>query len=131
MAVNGQMTYTAVLPRVLLIHAYADQVRHNIGEALVVISLDPNYFQVAFRIGQLADISQKFPMFLGQPAEIEVGENIAQQDQASETILLQHASGLARAAGVRSQMDVGKDQRIVDGRIHTLFLARECYGTMK
>jgi hypothetical protein len=28
-------------------------------------------------------------------------------------------------------MDVGKDQRIVDGRIHTLFLARECYGTMK
>jgi hypothetical protein len=28
-------------------------------------------------------------------------------------------------------MDVGKDQRIVDGRIHTLFLAGECYGTMK
>jgi hypothetical protein len=28
-------------------------------------------------------------------------------------------------------VDVGKDQRIVDGRIHTSFLVRECYGMMK
>jgi len=70
-------------------------------------------------------------MLFGQAAEIQVSEDVAQQNQPLETIFLQHASGLASMAGVGAQMDVGKDQRIVNGRIHTLFLARKCYGLMK
>src|SRR4029077_15635411 len=95
------------------------------------ISFDPDDLQITLRIRELADVTEKFPVLFGQPAEIQVGEDVAQQNQPAETVLLEHASGLARAAGVRSQMHVGKDQRIVDGRIHTLILARECYGMMK
>src|ERR1700733_9283571 len=105
--------------------------RHNVSEALVVIAFDPNNFQTAFRIGKLANESQKFPMFFSEPPKIQVCEDVAQQNQPPKTIFLQHASGLASMAGVGAQMDIRKDQRIVDGRIHTLLLPQQCYGLMK
>ena len=57
-------------------------------------------------------------MFFSESSEVEIGENVAQQNQAPETILLQHAGGVAGAAALRAQMDVREDQRVVDGRIH-------------
>jgi hypothetical protein len=33
--------------------------------------------------------------------------------------------------GFRTQVQVGKDQRVVDMQIHNLVLTIECYGVMK
>src|ERR1700722_14072616 len=88
MTMNGQVAQAAVFPYVLLIDAHADEMRHDVGEALIVIAFDPNYFQPAFRIGKFANESEEFPMFFSQTAEIKVCEDIAQQNQSLETIFL-------------------------------------------
>ena len=59
-------------------------------------------------------------MGFGQAAEIEVGKNVAQQDQAPETVFPQHPRGLLRAADLRPQMQVGEDERVIDGGTHHL-----------
>ncbi len=67
-------------------------------------------------------IAEKFPVLFFQAAEVEVGENVAEENQPAKSIFLQHAGGLTGAAAVRAQVHIGKDQRVVDGRIHALFL---------
>ena len=49
------MTEACVLPRVFLKYVDAHQVRHDVGEAVVVIAFDPHDFDFALRIRQLAD----------------------------------------------------------------------------
>ena len=70
-------------------------------------------------------------MFFGQAGEIEVGEDITEEDQPLKRVFLQHASGLARVARLRTEVQVGKDQRVVHGQIHISVVARQCYGVMK
>jgi hypothetical protein len=131
MPMNGQVAHPGKVPDILLVHSHADQVRHNVGETLVVVSFDPDHLYVALGVRKFANVTEKFPVFLGESAEVEVRENVTQKDQPPETIVLQHLGRVAGAAALRAQMDVGKDQRIVDGRIHTSFLVRKCYGMMK
>ena len=43
-----------------------------------------------------------------------------------EAIFLQHAGGLPRMARLRAEVQIGKDQRVVHGQIHTSVVADEC-----
>jgi hypothetical protein len=131
MAVNRQVAETRELPRIFLINPDPHQVRHYVDEPLIVVAFNPYHFYIPFGIRELPNVAEKFPVFLGKPAEIEIGEDVAQQDQPAEAVLLEHASGLAGAAAIRSQVHIGQDQRVIDGRIHALFLVQYCYGVMK
>ncbi len=112
------MAEAHILPFVFLIHLYTHQVRHHIRQSLVVISFHPHHFNIAFRIGKLANISEKFPVLFGETSKIQVGENIAQENEPSKAIFLQHTSGPMGAARLRSQMHVREDQRVVWSPIH-------------
>ena len=120
------MAQPAVLPGVMLVNPNAHQVRHNVGESVVMIALDPHNFDVALGIRQLADVTEKFPVIFGEASKIEVCEDIAEKYQPVEAILLQHASGFPRMARLRTEMQVRKDQRVVHGQIHSSVVANEC-----
>ena len=49
-AVDRDVGQPAVLPGVALIDAHAHQVRHDIGEAVVVVAFHPDHFHLAFGI---------------------------------------------------------------------------------
>src|SRR5271170_1672241 len=131
MAVNRDVALSGELPSVTLINSHAHQMRHDVGEPVVVIAFHPHDLDIALGIRQLADVAEKFPVVLGQAREIEVGKNIAEKDQPVKEVFLQHASGFARMAGLRTEVQVGKDQRVVHGQIHSSMVAIECYGAMK
>jgi len=130
-AVNRNVLHPVVLPAVILVHAHAHQMRHHVGQPVVVIPFHPHHFNVALGIRQLPDISQKLPMILGKPREVKVGKNVAQQNQPREAALLEHLRSLARATRLRTQVQVRKDQRVVRMQIHILVVPTECYGVMK
>src|SRR6267378_4506665 len=98
---------------------------------MVVIAFHPYHFDIPLGIRQLADVSEKFPVLFGQASEVEVGKNVAQQDEPLEAILLKHAGRLARTTRLCTQVQVGEDQRVVHVRIHTFVVAGECYEVMK
>jgi hypothetical protein len=126
MAVNSDVEKPCVLPGVTLVNPHAHQMRHDVSEAVVVISFHPDHFNVAFGIRELADVAQKLPVIFRQAGEIEIGEDIAQKDQPLESAILQHARGFARMARLCTKVQVGKDQRVVHGQIHTSVVANEC-----
>ena len=97
-AVNGEMAAALKLPLVFLVHFHAHQVRHDVAEPAIVIALHPDHFNAALGIGEFADVAEELPVGFGQAAKVEVGKNVAQQDQAAETVLPQHPRGLLRAA---------------------------------
>src|ERR1700690_526050 len=104
---DGEMAVTCKLPLVLFVNFHADQVRHDVAQPTIVVSLDPNYFNAALGIGKFADVAEELPVGLGEAAKVEVGKNVAQQDQSPETVLPQHPRGLLRAADLRPQGQVG------------------------
>jgi hypothetical protein len=123
-AVYGDVPQALICPGVLLVNTHADEVRHDGGESVVVIAFHPDYFDMPLGIGELADVSQKFPVIFGEAGEIKVGEDVTQQDQALEAGFPQDARGLARMAHVRTEVQIGEDQRVVHGQIHTLVSSR-------
>lgn len=78
MAVNRQLTDAVKIPFVLLVDIDTDQVGHHVGQTMVVIPLNPNHRDAAFRIRELADVTKKLPVFFLKAAEIQIAENIAQ-----------------------------------------------------
>jgi hypothetical protein len=50
MAVNRDVLSLAALPPVILVNANAYQVRHNVGESVVVVAFHPYDFDVAFGV---------------------------------------------------------------------------------
>jgi hypothetical protein len=82
-AVDGDVAQTLIFPLIFLVHADADQMRHDFGQAVVVIAFDPDDFDVALGIGELANEAEKFPVLFFQASEIEVGKDIAQQNEAA------------------------------------------------
>src|SRR5260370_22972059 len=84
MAVDRQMPPPSVVPRILLVHGNADQMRHHFGQSVIVIALHPDDFDVMLGIGELADVAQELPVLFGQEAELEVGKDVAQPDQTPE-----------------------------------------------
>ena len=115
---NGEVTAALELPLVLLVHFQADQVRHDVAEPAIMVALHPDHFNATLGIGELADVAEELPVGLGQTAKVKVGKNVAQQDQAPETVLPQHPRGLLRAADLGPQVQVREDERVIDGGTH-------------
>jgi hypothetical protein len=63
MSMHRKVADSVVLPHVTLIDGNSNQVRHHVGEALIVIALDPDYLDLTFGIGELADAGEKLPVF--------------------------------------------------------------------
>jgi hypothetical protein len=59
-------------------------------------------------------------MVSGEAGEIEIGEDIAQQNQAAKGMLREHGPRMVSAAQLRSEMKIGKDERVVADRTHQL-----------
>ena len=89
MAMDGNVTQPVVFPRILLKYLDPDQVRHDVGEAVIVVALDPYDFDVALGIRKLADGAEELPVFFLEAPEVEVGKDVAEQNEAAEGGLLQ------------------------------------------
>ena len=124
-AVHGDVAQALIFPLIFLVHAHAHQMGHNRRQAVVMIAFDPDHFDVALGIGEFANEAEKFPVFFFQASEIEVGKNVAQQNQPAILGFAQNAQGLARAAHVRAQMQIREDQRVVNGRRHSFYCRRK------
>jgi hypothetical protein len=120
-AVNRQVMDAVEIPFVLLIDIDADQMGHHVGKTMIVIPLNPDHRNSAFRIRQLADVAEKLPVFFLKPAEIQIAENIAQQDQAAKRNRFQHLQSSLGTAYLRTQMQVRKDHRVVTRRVHSFY----------
>src|SRR5579884_4079620 len=118
MAVDRDVAAAAILPNVYLVNLNADQVRHDVGETLIVVSLDPDNFHVAFGIRQLADVGQKVPVLFLQAPEVEVAEDIAEKNEPAEGDSLQHPDRIPGARKLRAQMQVRQNQGVVAWRFH-------------
>ena len=130
MAMHRDVAQALVMPPILLVHAHSHEVRHDFGQAVIVVAFNPCDFDLAFGIGELANVTEKFPVLLFQPAEIKVGEDVTQQNEAAIAIFLKHEQGFARPADVRAQVQVGQDQRVIELRIHNSIVPQDCYGVM-
>jgi hypothetical protein len=129
-AMNRDVAQSCELPGVALVNPHTDEVRHDVRQAVVVISFNPDDLNIAFGIRELADIAEKLPMVFGEAGKVKVGENVAEQDQALEAIFFQNAGGFAGVAGLCTEVQVGKDQRVVHGQIHPSRVVKECYEVM-
>ena len=100
---------------------------HNFGQAVVVISFDPDHFNFTLGIGELANEAEKFPVLFFQASKIEVSEDIAQQNKPAILSFLENAQCLARTAHVRAEVQIRKDQGVIDLRGHVSIVAPKCY----
>ena len=105
-AMDRQMALAGVFPDILLIHRHTHQVRHNLGESVIVIAFHPDNFNSVPRIRQLANVAQEFPVLFRQAAEVEVVENVTQQDQ---TFCL---DGLQEMQCIMGPADIGPEVQI-------------------
>jgi hypothetical protein len=111
-AVDRQVALAGIVPRVFLIDRDAHQVRHDFREAVVMIALDPDDFNLMPRVGELADEAEKLPVLAGEAAEVQVGEDIAQQDEPAEMRRLQELKGVRSAAHLRPEVEIGNDDGV-------------------
>ena len=74
---DSDVAQALVLPLIFLVHADPHQMGHDFGQAVVVIAFDPDHFDIALGVRELANEAEKFPVLFFQASEIEVGKNIA------------------------------------------------------
>ena len=70
-------------------------------------------------------------MLFFESPKIEVGKDVAQQNEAAKGIPFQHAGRGARATDLRAQVHVGQNQRVINCRLHTTVITKPCYRAMK
>jgi hypothetical protein len=63
-----------------------------------MIALNPDHLHATLGIGELANVAQELPVGFGEPPEIQVGKDVAEQDEAAEEVGAQDAQGVFRAA---------------------------------
>jgi hypothetical protein len=131
MTVDGDVPMAVRLPGEMLVNADAHQVRHDVGQSVVVIAFHPHDLNVALGIGELANVAEELPMVFSQASKVQVGKDVTQQDEPLKAVLLQHPRGFAGMTGLCTEVQVGKDQRVVAVQIHSLVVAGHCYGVMK
>jgi hypothetical protein len=124
---DGDVAQSLIFPLIFLVHSNPHQMGHNFGQAVVVVSFDPDHFDFTLGIGELANKAEKFPVLFFQASEIKVGKNIAQQNEAAILIFPKNAQCLARAAHVRAEVQIRKDQGVIDLRGHVSIVAQKCY----
>ena len=91
-----------------------------------MIAFHPHHLNIAFRIRQLPDVAEKLPVVFREARKIEISENIAEKNQPLKTIVFQHARSFPRMTRLCTEVQVGKDQRVVHGQIHTSVVAEQC-----
>ncbi len=69
-------------------------------------------------------------MLFLQASEIQVGENVAQQDEPVEGIFAQHTGGFARPAHLGAEVQIRQNQRVVSVRTHAFIVPKNCYEVM-
>ncbi len=119
-AMHREMALAFVLPHVALIDWNADEMRHQVREAVVMIAFHPDHRDVTLGVGELADVSEELPVVAGQAAEVEVGKNIAQQHQAAIAVRLQNVERILSPAHFGPKMDVRQNQCVVRCADHAL-----------
>jgi hypothetical protein len=95
-----------------------------------MVAFHPNDFNAPLGVGQLADASQKFPVVFVKSTEIQVGKNVAEQDEAPEAIRFQHVAGISRATQLGPEMQIGEDESVVNHNTHHPVIGRRCYDMM-
>lgn len=121
-AMDGEMALAAVFPCIFLIDRHPHQVRHDFSESVVVVSLDPDDLNAMAWIRQLAYVSQELPVLLGEAAKIQVGKDIAQQNQPLKVDRLQKIQRSARLADFGAQVQVRDDNRVKVFSLHAPYL---------
>src|SRR6516225_11974135 len=109
MTVDRNMAQTVVHPAICLKYTYSDQVRHDVGEPVIVVPFYPNDFNSALRIREFADETQELPVFFFQTGKIEVGKDVAEQDESLKPALLEDQHRLAGVTRLRPQVQVRED----------------------
>ncbi len=122
MAVHRQMPLALVFPNVALVDGHADQMRHQVGQASVVVSLDPDHFNLALWIGKFADIGEELPVFASEAAKVEIGKDIAQQNQPAIAVCLQHVERLLCPTHFGPEMNVRQNDGVVRRPTHALVM---------
>jgi hypothetical protein len=130
-SVDGDVAQTLIFPGKFLKNLHAHQVGHDVAESVVVVAFDPDDFNVAFGIGEFADHSEKLPVFFFEASKVEVGKDVAEQNEPAERSLLQHAGRIAGTTHLGAEMHVREDQRVIHWLLHALILVQSCYMEMK
>jgi len=99
-AVNGQVPQPVEGPDVTLEDGNSHKVGHHLGEAFVMIAFHPDDLDVAFAIGEFSDAGEEFPMIAVEPCEVEVGEDVAQENQTTESARLEQRNGVSSPADI-------------------------------
>ena len=76
-SVDRQVTHAAIVPNVLLVNLDAHQVRHDQGEAVIVVAFYPHHLYAALWVRELADVREQAPVVLLQPGEVQIAEDVA------------------------------------------------------
>ena len=121
-AMDGEVAFAGVFPGIFLIDRHPHQVRHDFSKPVVVVSLDPDDLYTVAWIGEFADVPQELPVLLGKAAKIQVGKDIAQQNQPLEMDRLQESQRSARLADVGTQVQVRDDNRVKAISLHAPYL---------
>src|SRR5262245_8378568 len=88
MSVKGEMPLIILHPNVFLINLDPDQSPEDDRDAFIMIAFDPDHFNALLMGRKFQDIGEKFPVLVLQTIEVEVNENVAEENQAVETIPL-------------------------------------------
>src|SRR6516225_8601687 len=86
--------------------------RHQVGEAQIVIAFYPHDFDIALWIRELANKGEKLPVLFLESAEIQVVEDVAQQNQTPKGCGLKQVQCVPGPADLRAQMDIGQNERV-------------------
>ncbi len=115
-SVDGDVALAFVFPDELLVDRDADQVRHDLRESMIVVPFDPHDLNAAFRVRQLADVREELPVALGEAAEVEIAKDVTEKNETTEAQALKKVERFARARHLRSEMQIGEDDRIYSRR---------------
>jgi hypothetical protein len=110
--VDGKMALAAVLPHIALVDRDADQVRHHIRQAVVVIALNPDDLPFAFRVRKAPNTRKKVPVVALEAAKVEIREDIAQQDELPEVDRFQQLHRVLGPAHVAAKVNVRQDEGV-------------------
>jgi hypothetical protein len=105
-SVDRKMTFSLILPDVTLIHGDSDKVRHDLGEALIVVPFYPDDFNLALSVGELANLRKELPVVAIQTSEIQVGEDVTEENQPAIPGGIEHGEGISRSTDIGAEMHV-------------------------
>ena len=98
--VNGQVAQAVVGPDVALEDRDSHKVGHHFGEAFVMVAFHPDDLDVALAIGEFANAGEELPMIAIEAREVEVGEDVAQEDETAEIAGLQQRKRVSSTADI-------------------------------